>query len=251
VNANAHEPIVTEPEFDAARSQRTMLEPHGGSVASHALLGGIARCAGCGHTLKVTGNTAKATGERYPVYYCVGRYAKGNCRARTTIRASYLDSYVEHAVLEALSSEDGFLAEAAAATEKLSETQRTLEQAEHELTSYLQTDLISTVGEAPFLAGVDARQERVDQARQELESLRAESAIAETLTSGDLLTSWPDLTTEEKRTLLHGLLDRVLLRRDENSRNKQLALPLGERVDIVLRGGAVLDQPLRQRSDGS
>jgi hypothetical protein len=45
VNPQAHEPIVTQAEFDAAQAQRTMQE---------------------------------STGERYPVYYCVGRYAKGN-----------------------------------------------------------------------------------------------------------------------------------------------------------------------------
>jgi DNA invertase Pin-like site-specific DNA recombinase len=251
VNPHAHEPIVTEAEFEAAQSQRTMLEPRNGSVASQALLGGLARCAGCGHTLKVTGNTAKTTGERYPIYYCVGRYAKGNCPARATIRASYLDSHVEHVVLAALSDEDGFLTEAVAAAEKLDDAQRALEQAEHELTTYLETDLIGTVGRQAFLAGVDARQARVDQARQNLDTLRAESTIAETLTSGDLLTAWPDLTTQEKRTLLHGLLDQVILRRDENSRTKHLALPLDERVEIVLRGGGVLQHPRTRLTNDS
>ncbi len=243
VNAHAHDPIVTEAEFEAAQAQRTVLRAHDGSVASQALLGGIARCAGCGHTLKITGNTDKSTGERYPVYYCVGRYAKGNCPARATIRASYLDAYVEDAVLAALSAEDGFLAAAALATEKLADAQRALEQAAHELTTYLETDLISTVGRDAFLAGVDARQARVDEARQSLDRLKAESLIAETLTSSDLLTAWPDLTSQEKRTLLHGLLDQVTLRRDDNSRNKHLALPLNERAKILVRGGGRLEQP--------
>jgi hypothetical protein len=240
VNHNAHEAIVTEAEFVAAQSQRTMLAPRDGSVASQALLGGIARCAGCGHTLKITGNTAKTTGERYPVYYCVGRYGKGNCPARATIRASYLDEYVENAVLAALSAEDGFLVEAATATEKLTEAQRAVQQAEHELTSYLQTDLISTVGETAFLAGVDARQTRIDVVRQELESLRAESTIADTLISGDLIATWPELTTQDNRKLLHCLRDSVLLARDEHIRTKQGTLTLAKRIEIVLRGGGVL-----------
>jgi hypothetical protein len=238
VNPRAHKPIVTQAEFEAAQSQRTMLEPRDGSVASQALLGGIARCAGCGHTLKITGNTDKTTGERYPVYYCVGRYAKGACPARATIRASYLDAYVEDVVLQAIESEVGLFAEAATATEKLAEAQRALEQTELELTTYLETDLVVAVGREAFLSGVEARQRRIDEARQTVDSLRASTAIAETLTSGDLLTAWPDLTTQEKRSLLHGLLDEVLLCRDEHSRSKQLALPLSERVEIVPRGGA-------------
>src|SRR5215207_4288325 len=101
VNREAHEPLVTQAEFDAVQQRSTLLQPRDGSVASQALLGGLARCAGCGHTLKITGNTTAKTGERYPVYYCVGRYAKGNCTARATIRASYLDTYVEEQVLQA------------------------------------------------------------------------------------------------------------------------------------------------------
>ena len=61
--------------------------------------------------------------------------------------------------------------------------------------SYLQTDLVTTVGQAAFVAGVEARQTRVDAARQRVEALRAETAFAEELTSGYLLTDWPELTT--------------------------------------------------------
>jgi site-specific DNA recombinase len=240
VNPNGHEPIVTQAEFDAAQSQRTLLKPHDGSIASQALLGGLARCAGCGHTLKITGNTTKKTGERYAVYYCVGRYAKGPCPARATIRASYLDTYVEDTVLAELRQEGGVLAQAVEATEKLVEAQRALEQAEYELALFLQTDLLTTVGQEAFLAGANARQARIDEARQLTETLRTESALAEELATGDLLAAWPDLTIQERRTLLHGLLDRVILRRDANSRRKATAQPLNERVQIILRGGATL-----------
>lgn len=78
VKENAHEPIVTRAEFDAAQStKKSRLAVRDGSVASQAMLGGLARCAGCGHTLKITGNTEKITGKRYAVYYCIGRYASG------------------------------------------------------------------------------------------------------------------------------------------------------------------------------
>ena len=107
VNPDGHEPIVTQAEFDAAQATRTVLRPRDGSVASLAMLGGLARCAGCGHTLKVAGGTVKKTGERYASYYCVGRYASGRCPARATIRAEYLDHYVEQQVLAAMTAEDG------------------------------------------------------------------------------------------------------------------------------------------------
>jgi DNA invertase Pin-like site-specific DNA recombinase len=241
VNNDAHEPIVTQAEFDAAQGGRTLLKARDGSLASQALLGGLARCAGCGHTLKITGSTDKKTGGRYPTYYCVGRYAKGLCSARATIRASILDEHVEAQVLRALQAEGGVLAQAVEASGQLEEAQRQLEAAEHELTLYLETDLIGRIGQDAFLHGVDARQERITQARAALEGLRSESAIAETLTSGDLLQAWPELSPREKRTLLHGLLDRVTLRR-ANGRGRN-PVPVADRTQIVLRGNVLLEEP--------
>jgi site-specific DNA recombinase len=238
-NPDAHEPIVTQAEFDAAQSQRTLLRPHDGSIASLAMLGGIARCAGCGHTLKIAGGRVRSSGERYATYYCVGRYASGRCPARATIRASYLDTYVEQQVLTALTAGDGVVAQALEQTDEINQAQRLLESAEHELTLYLQTDLISTVGQDAFLAGVETRQSAVDEARADLEVLRAQCLVLEQLPSGDLLETWPQLELQEKRTLMHGLLDRVVLQRDE-SKGRNPA-PLSERTQIVLRGNVLLE----------
>jgi hypothetical protein len=49
--------------------------------------------------------------------------------------------------------------------------------------------------------------------------------------------AWPEFTTQEKQ-LLHGLREQVIVSRDENSRRKDLALPLKERVRIVLRAAS-------------
>src|SRR5262249_15125210 len=66
--ARSGKPLVTRAEFDAAqRVSKSLLKQRDGSVASQAVLGGLARCAGCGHTLKITGNTKRSTCERYPV----------------------------------------------------------------------------------------------------------------------------------------------------------------------------------------
>jgi site-specific DNA recombinase len=240
VNEQAHEPIVTQAEFDAAQSGRTLLKPrHDGSIASQALLGGLVRCAGCGHTLKVTGNGKP--GGRYPIYYCVGRYAKGLCQSRATIRASYLDEYVEEQVLHALAAEDGLLAQAVEASQALEEAARAVEEAEHELDLYLTSELLSVIGQERFVQGVDARQGALDEARAELNRLRSQSALAEELTSGDLLAAWPELSIQERRQLLHGLLDRVLVKRSDGRRRD--VLPVPERTQIVLRGNVLLTEP--------
>jgi len=240
VKENAHEPLVTRAEFDAAQLSRTMLHARDGSLAAQAMLGGLARCAGCGHTLKIAGNKDRKTGHYYPSYYCIGRYSKGPCPARASIRASTLDQYVEQQVLAALASETGLIAEAHTAHERLEEAARLVAEAEHELDLYIANPkLLTVLGEQKFLAGAEARQRALDEARKQLAELRTQSAVAAELAEGDLRQAWPTLSTQEKRRLLHGLLDRVVLRR-AGARGRQ-APPIGERTQIVLRGNVLLE----------
>jgi DNA invertase Pin-like site-specific DNA recombinase len=244
VNDNAHEPIVTRAEFDTAQSmKKSLFTPHDGSLASQAMLGGLARCAGCGHTLKITGNTDRKTGERYPVYYCTGRYATGLCPSRATTRASLVDSYVEEQVLRALQAEGGLLAQAVAASEAIEAVARAAEEAEHELDLFVNNPkLLTILGEEKFLDGVQSRQQALDHARQELTQAKQQSNLADELADGDLLVAWPTLTVQEKRRLMHGLLDRVVVKRAAG--RGRHADPIAERIQIVLRGNVLLtDSP--------
>jgi len=241
VNEGAHEPLVTRVEFDAAQAtKKSILQQRDGSLASHAMLGGLARCAGCGHTLKITGNTDKKSGARYPVYYCVGRYASGPCPSRANARASLLDRFVEAEVLNALRAEDGLLAEAVTASEQIEEVAEAVSEAEHELDLFVNNPkLLSLLGEQRFVEGVEARQRALDEARAVLAEVRSRSALADEFSDGDLLQAWPTLTTPERRRLMHGLLEQVIVTRaDGRGRH---ARPIGQRTQIVLRGGAVLE----------
>jgi hypothetical protein len=240
-NPGAHQPIVTPAEFDAAHAQTTLLAARDGSLAAKALLGGLVRCAGCGHTLKISGTTNRKTKKREPVYSCVGRYASGPCPARAAARAVTLDDYVEQVVLDALRAEGGPVAEARAASGRLEEAQRTLEAAEHELELYLTGNLVSVIGEQRFLAGVKSRQQAIDTARERMVEARSQASLIGELTDGDLLRSWPSLSTQEKRQLLHGLLDRVVLSR-AGARGRA-APPIGSRTEIILRGNVLLEPP--------
>jgi site-specific DNA recombinase len=237
VKESAHEALVTWAEFDAAQSvKKSLLAQRDGSLAAQAMLGGLARCAGCGHTLKITGNTSKKTGERYPVYYCTGRYAKGLCPARASVRASVLDLHVEEQVLAALTQEDGLLAQAVEASDHIEAAARALEEAEHELDLFVNNPkLLSLLGEARFLEGVEVRQRALDEARTALAEARSQSTLVEELGDGDLVAAWPTLTTQERRRLMHGLLERIIVSRAVG--RGQAAEPIAERTQIVLRGG--------------
>jgi site-specific DNA recombinase len=240
VNDAAHEPIVTRDEFDAAQStKKSLFHQRDGSLASKAMLGGLARCAGCGHTLKITGNTHPKTRERYPIYYCTGQYASGPCPSRATVRASILDGYVERQVFEALRAEDGLLAQAVSASEGIEAASRALTEAEHELELYVNNPkLVTLLGEQRFYEGAETRQQALEEARESLAQLRRQSSLATEIADGDIVRAWPTLDVMEKRRLLHGLLDRVVVTRaDKIGRH---ARPIIERAEIVLRGNSIL-----------
>jgi hypothetical protein len=189
--------------------------------------------------LKITGNTDKRTGERYPIYYCTGRYASGPCPNRATARTSLVDTHVENEVLRALRAEEGLVAQAVAASEQLEAASREVDEAEHELDLFINNPrLLTLIGEQKFLDGVEIRQQALDQARQLLGELRNQTTLIEELAGGDLLQAWPTLATQQKRRLLHGLLDRVVLTRAEG--RGRHANPIQERAQILLRGNVPL-----------
>jgi DNA invertase Pin-like site-specific DNA recombinase len=244
VNEAAHEALVTRAEYDAAQAARTLLQPRRGeSVSAMALLGGLIRCAGCDHTLKISASLHRRTNTRYPTYHCTGRYATGLCPARASIRASTVDAYVEEQVLAALTADGGPLAHAVQASEQTDEAVRAVTDAEHELDQFVTNPrLLTLIGEDRFLHGAEARQHALDQARASLNHLRQQQQLATELTDGRLLDAWPTLTIQEKRRLLHGLLDRVVLRRVDSRRQK---VPVADRTQIVLRGNVLLEPATR------
>jgi DNA invertase Pin-like site-specific DNA recombinase len=238
VNPTAHTPIVTRAEFDAAQAAHSVFEGPKDALASQALVKGLARCAGCGHTLKVTGTYLHSLERRVPTYYCHGRYAKGLCPARAAIISTRLDPYVETTVQAALTEEGGLLAEAMEASAEIEAAQRAVDEAEHELDLYIEADLVSVVGRDTFTRGVEARQQRLDETRATLKRLQQQSEFGEELLTGDLVDAWPTLTIPEKRLLLHGLIDQIVVERAEG--RGRATQPVESRVSIILRGGTTL-----------
>jgi hypothetical protein len=143
-------------------------------------------------------------------------------------------------VLEALRAEGGPIASAVAASQEIEQAAQAVTEAEHELDLFIgNPKLLSLLGEQKFLEGVEVRQRELDEARTRVAELSSQSALASELADGDLLETWPTLDLSERRRLLHGLLDRVVLRRGDG-RGKGSA-PLAERTQIVLRGNVLLE----------
>jgi hypothetical protein len=239
VKEHAHPAIVTRAEFDEAqRVTKAFRKARDGSLAEQAMLSGLVRCAGCGHTLKITG-TRTAAGARYPVYYCVGRYASGPCPARASEAAQNLDRYVQEQVLEWLRTGCGPAALAHSASAELEQATRAVEVAEHELALFVTGPTVLTVlGEERFADGVRSRQQALERAYAQLAEARSRASFAAELVGGNLPKSWSDLTVPERRRLMHGLLERITVRRARRTGSQRE--PVSERTQIILRG----NQPL-------
>ena len=160
-------------------------------------------------TLKITGNTDRKRGERYPIYYCTGRYATGLCEARATARVAGRPLRGRTSA-ERLQDENGLLAQVAA-SDKVEAAARAVAEAEHELDLFVTNPkLLSLLGEQKFVEGVEARQQASTR-----RAAPPQSPITSCLTTGigdgDLLHARPSLSVQEKRRLMHGLFDRVVV----------------------------------------
>jgi len=131
------------------------------------------------------------------------------------------------------------LAQAVTASQTIEASAAAVAEAEHELELFVNNPrLLTVLGEARFVEGVETRQAALDETRNALARLRQQHSLAAELADGDLLRAWPTLAIREKRRLMYGLLDRVTVRR-ATSRGRH-AGPIGDRVEIILRGGRPL-----------
>jgi site-specific DNA recombinase len=229
VMPNAHEPIVSEEEWQAAqRGGKSLGHVRDGSIAGQGLLAGIAHCAGCGHKLSLTGSTTR-NGARVANYYCRTHYASGKCGSPAVASTRTLDPYVEQQLLEALRSDDPRLVKPAAIGKRIKATEEVVEAAHAELEAFLQAGVASLLGPETYRAEVEKRQEAIREAEAAwAEAMDANLAIAvkgaSVRTAQEILADWPSLTVPERRAVVR------VARADPKRRRWQ---PIGERTEVV------------------
>lgn len=234
VNPNAHEPIVTLDEWQAAnkasgvhpnRSQRR-------TGSSTGLLSGLVRCAGCSYALKASAGKKRQSGERYIEYRCNPDKAGGVCPAPTSVMASQIEPFVlEH--LFAFSKD----AKARTQTgEDDSTLPAELAAAEAERDAALDERLADALGGSDsdvYLRTLESRQARVDALLEACAEREQEREPAEI--EADLADVWDDLTLEDKRRVLRSVFDSVFVWRINIKRAGQKA-PIAKRAKLFLAG---------------
>jgi hypothetical protein len=239
VNSEAHEPLVTRAEFEAAQGTTTVATPRNGDGL---LLSGLVRCQGCRYVVKPD-SMKDRDGSTLGLYRCRGRHAAGKCPAPATIMARLLDPYVEAQFLAALGP-DGPLAEASEANAAIELAVAAVQEAEREVDGYLAATPASVVGPQRFRTGLEERQRVLEVAQARLAEARQTSAFVGDLTPGSLLEAWPSLSVSEKRHLLTAAVDAVVIRAVRGSGRSGA---IKDRVRILWRGQGPDDLPGRGR----
>lgn len=203
VNRDAHAAIVTLAEFEAAHEARGHSVIR--STSSPALLAGILRCESCRHALK----PKTISGSRAKVYRCSRKHASGTCPAPVTIYASVAEPFVEQLLLEAAAATLPLRPEEL--THELEQAERDVEAAQAELHAFATDEGILALGRDVFVAGLEARQARLDEAEGRRRDLFAEDASA-LPSSAQVRELWPTFSTGEKRLVLERAFDAIVVR---------------------------------------
>lgn len=217
VNPDAHPPIVTVEQWEAAQS--TVRRPV--SNREPALLSGLVRCGSCGRVCSRSSAKRARGGE---IYIC---HSGNPCPARASVTAQTLHEYVEPIVLaelEALAAEPGDAADAA----RLDEAVRA---AEDELAGYLAAVSVNDVGAQAFAAGARSRREEFDRARRE-----RQQAVRHSTMPADLPALYPTLSSGEKNAILRGLLEAVVVWPSD----RKTRIPVPQRTQLLLSGAGVV-----------
>jgi Recombinase/Recombinase zinc beta ribbon domain len=213
---DAHAAIVSEEEWLAAQRVRS---PRLKKSGTKSLLAGIARCASCGR--KMGADFSRGGG----IYKCP-RTPVGSCAAPASIKIADLDRYVLNAVDKwAEASGEADRPHAVEMADEIAAARAIERDAEEDL----ETWAIDSAGlpRPAVQKGLQARQERLQEARERRQGLEAVSASASARTTYRELAGTMDVA--ETRHLLGSIIERVAVTRGTRFHK----IPLSERVRIV------------------
>ena len=224
--AGAHDPIISPALWRRAQNGPGRRTPRGTY-----LLSGLARCAGCGRTLRgSSGGSKPRDGRKAPpprIYTC----DNPACEARSTIVVDRLDGEVVNQFFAHL---DDFHIRAVDDTEVESakvEVERCTDEVER---------IAAVIPSHPAaVASHQGSLEAAERALVEAEDRLHELTSSLTAEGGpdvrELREDWPTLTLSERREILRAGIDAILVRRGPSPGAK---LPAADRILVLFRGDA-------------
>lgn len=206
VNEHAHPPIVERDLWDAAQATRTRTPAATGELTAKRILQGLARCGGCGRTLKVV-HRKRQDGSRVSAYFCKDA-ATESCSERAYVHADALEEHVAAFFTDALATAPR-LVDVVAVGRELEAAQAELADAEAELTAFV--ELGAALKREHFQRGYAAREVRVEEVHERVRHLSAR--LPRIPAGGSLVKLWDTFDAAERRDVLAGFLGRVVVSR--------------------------------------
>jgi site-specific DNA recombinase len=232
VNPDAHKPIVTAGEWQAANSAPVRAAARSKKPN---LLGGIVRCASCRYVLAPNQPGGPGTHTYAPNYRCRTTHAAGVCPAPASVKMPRLNDYVEAVWREQMAAE---ALRVLPDSESLQRATDALSAAQEELAAFAEDVTARRVLGRGYHAALEARAALVNKAQAELHR-----AIARAPRAADV-ERYADLPIPDRKRILGSSIDAVIVKRGH------ARVPIEDRVTILWRGEGPDDLPRRGRENG-
>jgi hypothetical protein len=238
VNPNAHEPLVTVDEWEAAQPGE-LRSPRNGSVSDRALLTGLVRCNGCGHRLTAVGAPKRRKdGSRIVNYACRGRHADGRCPAPAAVNVERLDAYVSFLLTQAAADHEPHVAAVIEGDDRYQRAQEALVEARAQLEAYVETADVASLGKELFEKGLRARQNAVTNARRRLR----ETPPPDEATESDRLVTFEEFLRIDARASMRKFIGEVRVKWAGGRTPGRPRPPIADRAEVYWVGA---DAPWR------
>lgn len=209
-NERAYPPIVDGALFERVQARRTPSRAATGELTRERVLAGIARCAGCGRTLKVV-HRPRADGSRVSAYFCKNA-ATEECTERAYVHCDALEEYVCDFFATALRSTPR-LVDVVAVGRELESVQRERQVLESQLKAFV--EMGDTLRPEDFQHGYAFRTKAIDELVGKERHLSGR--LPRLPAGGSLIDLWDGFSSVERREVLRGFLARVVVSRGASS----------------------------------
>jgi len=242
---NAHEPLVTEREWEAAQRPDRYPYVRNGSIASQTRLAGLVRCATCGRPMAICG-TARKNGVRKASYICTSP-VEPKCTRRVGITASVLDAYVGELLSACFLNREPHVVAVMEGDHRYEDALAAVEAAKAEVNAYVETVSVTDVGRDGFKRGLNARKTALAEARRVL----AETPSPKSAQPDRKRKSGPPVTLDEAEPALareHNarFISKVVIKPGRRGARSNPA----ERAEVYLVGSDAPLNPARVLSQG-
>jgi DNA invertase Pin-like site-specific DNA recombinase len=236
-NADAHAPVVTPEEYDAANAVT------GGPGPIHengALLAGLIRCAGCRYAMRRTFTTYR-DGRRVQLYSCQVKHTGGKCQAPANVMAHMIEPLVVASFIVTAGPATSWHGQAGD-DDALEAARRQEAHAEARRDTFLGSfdELAQRLGHEAVMAEAERRATAVEEARAEREQAERARHI-DTRRSHVLGEDWPTWDKARQADLLRTVLDAIYVRKGR--------APIEDRALILSEGEDTFEKPRRGTTD--